>query len=86
MSEALINIRNLSLAELTLQLTGFGEPKFRAKQVYEWLWKRNARSFDEMANIGNKLQELLRANYFIDAITVEDKQISTDKTIKLAVF
>jgi 23S rRNA (adenine2503-C2)-methyltransferase len=84
MSDSLINIRNLSLEELTLQITGFGEPKFRAKQVYEWLWKKNARSFDEMANIGNKLQSLLATHYFIDAISVEDKQVSSDKTIKCA--
>lgn len=84
MAEKLVNIRNLSLLELKEQMSALGEPAFRAKQVYEWLWKKQCVSFADMANIGKGLQEKLNAIYFIDGLTLEDKQISADKTIKCA--
>lgn len=76
------NIRALSLPELTEQLAGFGEKRFRAKQVYEWLWQKNAHSFDEMTNLSLSLREVLNENYFIDAITLDEQQVSNDRTIK----
>lgn len=76
------NIRALSLPELTEQLAGFGEKKFRAKQVYEWLWQKNAHSFDEMTNLSLSLREVLNENYFIDSITLDEQQVSNDRTIK----
>lgn len=76
------NIRALSLSELTEQLAAFGEKKFRAKQVYEWLWQKNAHSFDEMTNLSLSLREILNTNYFIDAITLDEQQVSNDRTIK----
>lgn len=84
MPEKLINIRNLSLDELKAQIVALGEPGFRAKQVYEWIWKKQVLSFTEMGNVGKSLQEKLQAHYFIDSLTLEDKQISSDKTIKCA--
>lgn len=78
------NIRARDLEQLKLELSELGEKAFRAKQVYEWLWKKNAHSFDEMTNLSNGLREQLKANYFIDHINLEDQQISTDKTIKCA--
>lgn len=84
MSSKLINIRNLNLDELKAQIVAFGEPAFRAKQVYDWIWKKNVHAFEEMLNIGKNLQEKLKENYFFDRITVEDQQVSTDKTIKCA--
>jgi 23S rRNA (adenine2503-C2)-methyltransferase len=84
MTEKLINIRNLTIEELKAQITALGEPAFRAKQVHEWLWKKNAKSFSDMANIGRSLQEKLAAIAFIDGIEVADQQISADKTIKCA--
>jgi len=78
------NIRNLELTELISSLESLGEKKFRAKQVYEWLWKKNAHSFEEMTNLSKELRETLNTNFFIDAITLEDQQISSDKTIKCA--
>ncbi len=84
MAEKLINIRNLSLEELKANIVGLNEPAFRAKQVYEWLWRQEAKSFDAMNNIGKSLQQKLTESYFIDGITVEDQQVSVDKTVKCA--
>lgn len=84
MADKRINIRNLGIEELKAQIVALGEPAFRAKQVYEWIWKKQAHSFAEMNNIGKSLQEKLEEGYFFDSITVEDQQVSADKTIKCA--
>jgi 23S rRNA (adenine2503-C2)-methyltransferase len=84
MSAALENIRNLGLEELTDAIEKIGEKRFRAKQIYEWLWKKNASSFEEMSNLGKDLRSKLESHFFIDHIQLEDQQISSDKTIKCA--
>lgn len=78
------NIRELTLTELKEKLEQIGEKAFRAKQIYEWLWKKNAASFDEMTNLSKDLRTLLEANFIIDHIVLDDQQISSDKTIKCA--
>ncbi|HLU87340.1 MAG TPA: 23S rRNA (adenine(2503)-C(2))-methyltransferase RlmN [Taishania sp.] len=84
MSTEKINIRNLTLEELKVQLIGFGQQAFRAKQVYEWLWNKNAHTFDEMSSLSKELRRTLNEHFYIDGISVEDQQISSDKTIKCA--
>ena len=84
MPQGLSNIRNLSLKELQEEFVSKNEKSFRAKQVYEWLWKKNAFSFDEMSNLSKELREMLQQFYYIDHIQLQDQQISKDKTIKCA--
>lgn len=84
MQTELVNIRNLSLDELKASIAIFGEKSFRAKQVFEWLWQKNATSFDEMSNLSVPLRQKLNEHYFIDKIRLDDQQISSDKTIKCA--
>ncbi len=79
-----INIRNLSLAELKTSLQEVGEKAFRGKQIYEWLWQKDASSFEDMTNLSKSLREKLEETYYIDHITLKDQQISSDKTIKCA--
>jgi 23S rRNA (adenine2503-C2)-methyltransferase len=57
------NIRELTLTELKEKLEQIGEKAFRAKQIYEWLWKKNAASFEEMTNLSKDLRTLLEANF-----------------------
>jgi 23S rRNA (adenine2503-C2)-methyltransferase len=78
------NIRNLSMEELLSSMQNIGEKAFRAKQVYEWLWKKDATSFEQMSNLSKDLRNKLEENYFIDHIQLDDQQISSDKTIKCA--
>jgi len=84
MSNTKINIRNLSFDDLVEKLISIGEKKFRAKQVYEWIWKKGARSFSDMHNVSNKITDALEAEYFLDCLTVSDEQRSNDGTIKVA--
>lgn len=59
-----------------------GEQAFRAKQIYEWLWQKSSVDFDEMSNLSKALREKLKTNFTINAVKVEQSQISADKTIK----
>jgi 23S rRNA (adenine2503-C2)-methyltransferase len=76
------NIRALSKEELTAFFIEKEEKAFRAKQVYEWLWKKGATSFDEMTNLSFRVREMLTENFIFNAVTIAEEQISSDKTIK----
>ncbi len=78
------DIRQLSLDQLTDHLAMLGQKPFRAKQVFEWLWKKSATDFDEMTNLSLDLRELLKEKYSINNISINDEQISSDRTIKSA--
>ena len=79
------NIRSFSLDELKDFFVQNGEKAFRAKQVYEWLWKKNARNFDEMTNLSKDLRAFLDEKFSIPHIKIRKFQRSTDGTIKNAV-
>lgn len=78
------DIRSLSLEELKTVFIENGDKAFRAKQVYEWLWKKSAHTFDEMTNLSKTTRELLNTHFIINAVTVDALQISRDRTIKNA--
>jgi len=78
------NIRLLTLDEIKSSLQEMGEKPFRGKQVFEWLWKKDAVTFEDMTSLSKILREKLNDHFFIDHIELEDQQISSDKTIKCA--
>ena len=84
MADSKENIRNLSFEELKKVLETLDEKTFRSKQIYEWLWQKNAATFEEMSNLSKDLRIKLDEHFFIDHITLDDQQISSDKTIKCA--
>jgi 23S rRNA (adenine2503-C2)-methyltransferase len=84
LSSNLINIRTQTLADLEKFFKEQGIERFRARQVYDWLWKKTARSFDQMTNISLKTRELLKQLYTINAVEVNTTQKSEDGTIKMS--
>lgn len=79
------DIRKLSLQDLKAFFVQHGDKPFRAQQVYEWLWKKSARDFDQMTNLSLATRELLKSNFVINLIQVDRMQRSSDGTIKNAV-
>src|SRR5665213_2380019 len=77
-----INIRHLSLEEIQDQFAGLGEPRFRAGQIWQWIWQKGAPGFHEMTNLPKDFREKLEANYDVYRMSVADRQLSKDKTIK----
>ena len=84
MSISKINIRSASPESIHDWILEKGHKSFRYKQIHNWLWKKNASSFDSMLNLGKALINDLEESFFIDHITLNDQQISNDKTIKCA--
>ena len=75
------DIRKLSLPELEEFFLEQGEKKFRAKQVYEWLWSKSLKNFDEMSNISLSTRELLKTHFTINHIRVDLMQHSSDLSL-----
>lgn len=77
----MIAIRDLSYEELENFLVNMGEKKYRAKQIYTWLY-RGITSFDEMTDISKDLIQKLKDNCILNQLTLVDFQKSKDGTIK----
>jgi 23S rRNA (adenine2503-C2)-methyltransferase len=82
MADTKTNIRQLSQEELISYFESIGDKKFRAKQVYEWLWKKQARNFDAMTNLSLELRERLANDFSFPALTIDTTQVSSDGTVK----
>ena len=82
MTDAKIDIRQLSLEELQSYFQEKGLQKFRAKQVYEWLWKKHAHDFAAMTNLSKQLRADLEQHFVILPIQLDTAQHSSDGTIK----
>lgn len=79
----MLNILEMTLPELTQWVTGdLGLPKFRAQQIWQWVWQRMARSFDEMTNISKPVREELSKKAQIVRPEVDKIQTSSDSTTK----
>lgn len=78
------NIRNLSLVDIQNYLVSISEKPFRSKQIFEWLWKKNASNFDKMSNLSLSLRNSLNNDFYIDHILLSDQQMSKDGTVKCA--
>lgn len=77
------DIRQLDRDELIAAFAQLGEPAFRAKQVYAWLWQKGITDFDEMSNLSKSLRQRLTELYDIKAIKAVKQQYSSDGTIKI---
>ncbi len=76
------NIRHLTLEQIEALIADWGEPKFRAKQIYEWLWKKFVGDIHEMTNLSKSLRDRLSEEFFIPKVKTHHSQYSDDGTIK----
>jgi len=75
-------IYNLTYEELVEFLSKNGHKKFRADQIWNWLYKQKVATFKEMTNLPEALLVLLEETYTIQALELVLKHTSTDGTIK----
>lgn len=78
------HVLGLSLADLEALVVSFGEPKFRGKQIQEWVFKQLETGFDRMSNLPKSLQEKLQASAVTEVLKVKAVQVSIDGTTKWA--
>ena len=78
------NIRELTLDEIKALVADLGEKPYRAKQLWEWLWKKKARSFDDMSDLPKAFREKLAERTLFRPLTLVEDQLSEDGTVKCA--
>ena len=76
------DLRTLSLPELELLFAAWGEPRFRAKQLYEWLWAKSVTELEAMSNLSKELRQRLREEFSLHTLREDTVQHSADGTIK----
>lgn len=76
------NIRTLSKQEIEEYIDKIGEKKFRASQVYEWLWLKPVQSIDAMTNLSKELRAKLNEDFTLPALSIDTTQQSEDGTVK----
>ncbi|WP_297762849.1 23S rRNA (adenine(2503)-C(2))-methyltransferase RlmN [uncultured Muriicola sp.] len=79
------DIRALNREQLRSFFKESGDEAYRGDQVFEWLWKKGAHSFEDMTNLSKKTRAMLMDQYVINHIKVDKMQRSSDGTIKNAV-
>lgn len=77
------NIYDFPLDELEVQMLALDQKKYRATQLYEWLYNKSASDFESMSDISFKFRETLEKEYILELPKIVEKQLSQDGTIKL---
>ena len=75
-------VRELSEDLWKNKLASWGHPEYRAKQILEWAWQKQVKSFEEMTNLPIQLRKQLHEGFFFNKIEIEDRQISFDGSVK----
>ena len=71
-----LDIKSLTLEELTEAIRQMGDKPFRAKQIYQWLHQKLVTDFDEMSNLSKPLREKLKEQFTLTALYPADVKIS----------
>ena len=77
------NIYDYSLPKLEELVISLGEKKFRAEQLFKWVYKRGVKDFDLMSDISKSFRETLKTSFCLIKPTIYQKQVSSDGTVKL---
>jgi len=85
-AESRINLYDLSIEALTALLKEWGQPSFRARQVWEWLYRHYAADFAQMTNLPGALRERLAAEATLDIGEIVLSQDSADGQTKKVLF
>jgi 23S rRNA (adenine2503-C2)-methyltransferase len=78
----MLNLIGLDFTELTDELVSRGLEKFRAGQVWSWIYCRGARDFTKMTTLSKPVRDMLAEHYTVDRPTVSEHQKSRDGTQK----
>src|SRR5690606_3149750 len=76
------NLRQVSLTEIEAMMAEWEEPKFRAAQIHDWIWKKHVGSIEEMSNLSKILRNKLQSAFYIPKVSVDHTQFSNDGTVK----
>ena len=77
------NLFSYSLPKLEDLMLFIGQKKYRATQIFKWIYEKRVTNFDEMSDVSLSFREFLKDNYTLDKPKIFKKQVSSDGTIKL---
>ncbi|GDX47753.1 putative dual-specificity RNA methyltransferase RlmN [Bacteroidota bacterium] len=83
MKSSKTNIRSLNLTQLEEWFIQSGDKKFRANQVYDWLWKKGVQSIEAMSNLSKETRNKLSESFEFPALQLNKTQLSADGTMKI---
>lgn len=78
------DIRTFKLEELRALFEEMGEKTFRANQVFDWVWKKHCKDFQQMSNLPQSVRDWLQTRFAIHYLRNDDQQVSEDYTVKNA--
>ena len=78
------NIKGFTLDGLTAWMAERGEPAFRARQIFQWLYQRRVDDFESMSNLAKPLRAELAAHFSLGGLERSDVRTSSDGSIKYA--
>jgi 23S rRNA (adenine2503-C2)-methyltransferase len=78
-----MNILDCTLPELQGRMAELGEPRFRADQVFQWLWQKRAQDFQDMSNVSKALRARLAEEFTLERPQIDTARVSSDGTVKL---
>ncbi|MCX5702188.1 MAG: 23S rRNA (adenine(2503)-C(2))-methyltransferase RlmN, partial [Candidatus Omnitrophica bacterium] len=76
------DIKNLNLEELAQVLSDWQQDRFRASQVFSWIYDKGAKDFETMSNLPKDLRENLKEKFYLDSIKLAKRLKSQDGTEK----
>lgn len=76
------NLRQAPLSEIEQLMKEWGEPRFRAAQIHDWIWKKHVSSIADMSNLSKTLRDKLSSSFIIPKVSIDHSQFSSDGTIK----
>lgn len=79
----MINLYGQEIHKLEALLEQRGQKKYRATQLYIWLYEKKASSFDEMSDVSKTFRDELKRDFCLTLPKIHTKQESADGTIKL---
>ena len=79
----MINLYGLTLKKLEELMLSYNQNKFRAKQLFTWIYEKKVTDFDLMSDISKSFREILKRDFCLEKPKVYIKQVASDQTIKL---
>lgn len=76
------NLRQVSVEEIEETLKEWGEPRFRAQQIHDWIWKKHISDIDQMTNLSKDMRTKMKEYFYIPKVNIDHEQVSEDGTIK----
>ena len=78
----MVDLKNLALEELESFISGQGKERYRARQIFKWIYQKGAATFEEMTNLSKELRRELAETATISSLEPEVVEVSLDGTRK----